>query len=513
MDPLNDWGQPSTASTKRLIVNADDFGRTPGVNEGTIEAHLNGIVSSATVMVLEKAAREGIRQAIERAPKLGLGLHFMSDGRRGAGFGAHRPFRHWRRAGGCVRNAELLPATIPEDEIRRELLAQIALFELAAGRPPSHIDSHHHCALHPSVQPVVAGVAQGRGMPLRAASPQARDELRAAGLTVPDFFLRTFYAEGVTFEKLASLIFNVPLWLDGADVPSGARRCGAARRQLLRERARGGARAALRSGRPRAGREERHRADRVRSALKVFAAGGSAEAARRAAEVMAAAPAPPGQARARAVLRQDDGARVPGARPAPPRREGAVATGVDVQRGRALPRGFGPEELPIVHGAPSLPEGGACRKEGSTSCPATRPIPRTSASATRGSWLAPAGSTSCLLGIGSNGHIAYLEPGRALPPRTARVRLAASTRRGLARDGVRPAPREALTMGIETILSARRDPSRRNRALEGCDRRLMPFIGRVTPRCPASYLSLHPRLTVILDRSRRGELSPSVKNS
>ena len=80
MDPLNDWGQPSSAAGKRLIVNADDFGRTPGVNEGTLEAHLNGIVTSATVMVLEKAARDGIRQAIERAPKLGLGLHFMLTG-------------------------------------------------------------------------------------------------------------------------------------------------------------------------------------------------------------------------------------------------------------------------------------------------------------------------------------------------------------------------------------------------------------------------------------------------
>lgn len=209
MDPLNDWRQPSSAAGKRLIVNADDFGRTPGVNEGTIEAHINGIVTSATVMVLEKAARDGIRQAIERAPRLGLGLHFMLTG---GGVPASAPASVPTLAPGglLARSAELLPESIPEVEVRRELLAQIALFELAAGRPPSHIDSHHHCALHPSVQPVVAAVAQGRGMPLRAASPQARDELRSAGLTVPDFFLKTFYAEGVAFEKLAALIFNVP---------------------------------------------------------------------------------------------------------------------------------------------------------------------------------------------------------------------------------------------------------------------------------------------------------------
>ena len=209
VDPLNDWGQPSSAAGKRLIVNADDFGRTPGVNEGTIEAHLNGIVTSATVMVLEKAARDGIRQAIERAPRLGLGLHFMLTG-GGVPGSAPASVPTLAPNGRLARNAELLPSSIPEVEVRRELLAQIALFELAAGRPPSHIDSHHHCALHPSVQPVVAAVASGRGLPLRAVTPQARDELRSSGLTVPDFFLRTFYAEGVTFEKLASLLFNVP---------------------------------------------------------------------------------------------------------------------------------------------------------------------------------------------------------------------------------------------------------------------------------------------------------------
>jgi glucosamine-6-phosphate deaminase len=110
-----------------------------------------------------------------------------------------------------------------------------------------------------------------------------------------------------------------------------------------------------------------------------------------------------------------------------------------------------------------------------------------------------------LLGIGANGHIAYLEPARALPPRTARVRLSASTRRGLAVAGARPVPREALTMGLETILSASQillvaTGSSKARVVARALR------GRVTPRCPASYLSLHPRLTVILDREAASRL-------
>lgn len=200
---------PAGPRPRRLIVNADDFGRTPGINQGTIEAHLKGIVSSATVMVLEKSAREGVKQAQERAPRLPLGLHFVMTG-GGSPASAAVSVPTLAPGGRFPRNAEALAKEIPEEEIRRELLAQLALFELAAGRPPSHVDSHHHAALHPSVQSVFAAVAGGRGLPVRASSSKARDELRAAGLKVPDFFLSAFYGDGVAFDKLAALIFNVP---------------------------------------------------------------------------------------------------------------------------------------------------------------------------------------------------------------------------------------------------------------------------------------------------------------
>jgi glucosamine-6-phosphate deaminase len=110
------------------------------------------------------------------------------------------------------------------------------------------------------------------------------------------------------------------------------------------------------------------------------------------------------------------------------------------------------------------------------------------------------------LGIGINGHVAYLEPARALPPSTSLVRLSPATRRGLAADGVRPVPREALTVGLETILAAKAillvaSGSKKARAVAAALR------GPVTPRCPASYLSLHPRLTVMLDRAAGARLS------
>jgi len=112
-----------------------------------------------------------------------------------------------------------------------------------------------------------------------------------------------------------------------------------------------------------------------------------------------------------------------------------------------------------------------------------------------------------LVGIGENGHVAYLEPGSSLPPRTSAVRLSAATRKSLEADGVVPVPRGALTMGIETILSARRilllATGKAKAGAVAC-----ALEGRVTAACPASYLSLHPGLTVLLDRAAAAELSP-----
>jgi glucosamine-6-phosphate deaminase len=111
-----------------------------------------------------------------------------------------------------------------------------------------------------------------------------------------------------------------------------------------------------------------------------------------------------------------------------------------------------------------------------------------------------------LVGIGANGHVAYLEPARSLPAKSSHVRLSASTRRGLAEDGIRPVPRDALTVGIETILSSRRIlmvavGREKARAVAAA------LEGPVSPRCPASYLSLHARLEVLLDRGAASGLS------
>jgi predicted glycoside hydrolase/deacetylase ChbG (UPF0249 family) len=192
-------------SATRLIVNADDFGRTPGINRGVLEAHRHGIVTSATAMVLEPGAAAGIREAVESAPRLSLGLHVVvTGGGRPASAAASVP--NLAPGGRFVRKPEDLPGELPEEEVRRELSAQLAVFEAMAGRPPSHLDSHHHSALHPAIAPVFTAIAVERGLPVRGATAPARDRLRAAGLRVPDVFLDTFYATGATRENLRFLI-------------------------------------------------------------------------------------------------------------------------------------------------------------------------------------------------------------------------------------------------------------------------------------------------------------------
>lgn len=190
---------------KRLIVNADDFGRTRGVNAGVIEAHLYGIVTSATVMVLEPAAEEGVADVRRRAPRLSLGLHFALTG---GGLPASSPDRvpSLLVSGRFPRFPADFPDPLSAEEIARELDAQIFLFEKMAGAPPSHLDSHHHSALHPSVQPVVARAALRLGIPVRASSVAAQEALRAAGVRTPDCFVDGFYGDGATSANLRSIL-------------------------------------------------------------------------------------------------------------------------------------------------------------------------------------------------------------------------------------------------------------------------------------------------------------------
>ncbi|MCU1380041.1 MAG: hypothetical protein JWN29_3024 [Acidimicrobiales bacterium] len=141
---------------RRVIVNADDFGRTPAVNRGIVRAHTDGIVRSTSLMV--RAAHAG--QAVELSrplTRLEVGLHVdLTD---------------W-----AYRNGEWLEVVRIADvddpgAVAAEVASQIDAFVALMGRPPTHLDSHQHVHRHEPVRSVVLGWGERLGVRVRELTP------------------------------------------------------------------------------------------------------------------------------------------------------------------------------------------------------------------------------------------------------------------------------------------------------------------------------------------------------
>ena len=153
----NDAGVASMVSTKYLIVNADDFGQSHGVNCGIIKAYCRGIVTSASLMVRWPGALEASTYAREH-PSLSLGLH-VDLGEK------------------VFRAGEWVPvyAVVPLQDttaIRDEITRQLEVFHQLVGHGPSHLDSHQHVHLREPVRTILIEVAQQLGIPLRQCSAE-----------------------------------------------------------------------------------------------------------------------------------------------------------------------------------------------------------------------------------------------------------------------------------------------------------------------------------------------------
>jgi glucosamine-6-phosphate deaminase len=113
-----------------------------------------------------------------------------------------------------------------------------------------------------------------------------------------------------------------------------------------------------------------------------------------------------------------------------------------------------------------------------------------------------------ILGIGENGHIGFNEPATALSPWSHRVRLTLASRRanaGFFGDSVRQVPREALSMGVSTILHARAI------VLVATGRRKAAIVakmvtGPIATQIPASLLQLHHTVEILLDDGAASKL-------
>ncbi len=145
------------AAERYLIVNADDFGQSYGVNWGVIEAYAHGIVTSASLMVRWPGATEAA--AYGRAhPNLSVGLHLDF------GEWAYRGER-WVPLYEVVPMADIAAVA---DEIAR----QLAAFRRLVGKDPTHIDSHQHVHLREPMRTILIEIAQELGVPLRHCSAE-----------------------------------------------------------------------------------------------------------------------------------------------------------------------------------------------------------------------------------------------------------------------------------------------------------------------------------------------------
>ncbi len=146
---------------KRLIVNADDFGWSEGVNRGIVEAYRNGIVTSTTVLA-NGAAFDGAVQLARQERRLGVGVHLnLSDGApllpRWEVPSLVNEQGHF--SGGPMKLvARMLAGKLRSAEVEAEWDAQIRKVE-KAGIQPTHLDGHKHVHMLPALFPIALRVS------------------------------------------------------------------------------------------------------------------------------------------------------------------------------------------------------------------------------------------------------------------------------------------------------------------------------------------------------------------
>lgn len=175
-----------SAPARRLIVNADDFGRSASINVGIARGYQHGIVTSASLMVRWPAAAEAAAYAREHQG-LAVGLHF--------------DLSEWRFDGAWEPVYQVL-AEVDGPSVEEELDRQLRAFMALMGRPPTHLDSHQHVHRDEPVRSALVARGSELGVAVRECTP---------GIVYRgDFYGQTSkgesYPEGITVASLLGLI-------------------------------------------------------------------------------------------------------------------------------------------------------------------------------------------------------------------------------------------------------------------------------------------------------------------
>ncbi|MCA9962270.1 MAG: ChbG/HpnK family deacetylase [Anaerolineales bacterium] len=218
--------------TLQLIVNADDYGRSPNVSRGIRQAHRQGIVTSTTCMMNFANVADDLSHALQETPALGLGVHLVLTAERPLLPPAQLPTLTTRegtfpRLNGFLARLD----TINPAEAKAEWHAQIEKFRQLTGRNPTHLDSHHHTSYfsaglframlelaqeyHCAIRQVTA---QGDNLEMAGLPPQILQQTRTyAPRLLAEFnpprttaFYTSFYDDQATEEELLRILHALP---------------------------------------------------------------------------------------------------------------------------------------------------------------------------------------------------------------------------------------------------------------------------------------------------------------
>ena len=180
---------------KHLILNADDFGYSYGVNYGIIESHLRGVLTSTTLM----AGMPGFDHAVSLAkahPSLGVGVRLTLTCGRPV-LTDHKTLTEPNgdfHSQAYYHNEE---QPLDKDEVYREWKAQIEKV-LAAGIEPTHLDSHHHVHTFRGLEDVFVRLAREYDLPVRNSRRDCTDN-HVQGVPCPNYLVDFIEGSGAHF--------------------------------------------------------------------------------------------------------------------------------------------------------------------------------------------------------------------------------------------------------------------------------------------------------------------------
>jgi len=215
----------------RLIVNADDYGRSTNVSCGIRDAYSRGILRSTTCMMNMPSVVEDIKAAQKQTPGLGMGVHLVLTAGRPllpadqvkSLVGSDGAFLKLDRL--IANRAQLDPA-----QVKAEWRAQVENFVAAAGHNPTHLDSHHHSSyftpdlfrvmlelageydaairlpVEPEARDTMAGIPGELFQPMMENAPRLLKEFSPRH---PDAFFASFYDALATQEELFRIFHSL----------------------------------------------------------------------------------------------------------------------------------------------------------------------------------------------------------------------------------------------------------------------------------------------------------------